>query len=476
MAKLDRKRVADGDESRAAKRVRHTGRSVNSFRNLPKINEIPSAKTTKLDVFVWGTGSMCELGLGPDAKTKEVKRPRLNPFLKEKEIVDFTAGGMHTLALDSKGNVWSWGSNDSFVLGRDTSNAKEVLKDMDAEDSDDEDGDLNELESTPGIVEGLPKGAKIVQLCATDNLSAVLLDNGDVWAWGTFRCNEGILGYKHNILIQKTPAKVEEFKEITQLASGKDHILGLDIRGVVLAWGNGQQFQLGRRIMERSRLRTLEPREFGLAGVKYIASGEFHCFAITTEGKVLTWGLNQFGQCGISSDLEDGSIVTTPTEVEALSDKNIVQIAAGEHHTLALSQDGTVYTFGRYDMFEIGLSKDDLPEETFKDAHGKPRSVPVPTKLTKIPKVRSVAVGSHHSLAISEDGVVYSWGFGETYAVGLGPAGEDVETPTRIKNTATESHNILLASAGGQFSISGGVKLSDEEAEKREDKLEDEED
>lgn len=33
-----------------------------------------------LDVFVWGTGSMCELGLGPLAKNKEVKRPRLNPF------------------------------------------------------------------------------------------------------------------------------------------------------------------------------------------------------------------------------------------------------------------------------------------------------------------------------------------------------------------------------------------------------------
>ncbi|CEP25103.1 unnamed protein product [Cyberlindnera jadinii] len=475
MAKLDRKRGSD-DSERPAKRARHTGRSLNSFKHLPEINKIPSAKSTELDVFVWGTGSMCELGLGPDAKTKEVKRPRLNPFLKDKGIVDFVAGGMHTIALDSKNQVWSWGSNDSFVLGRDTSKAKEVLKDMDAADSDDdEDGDLNEEESTPGLVEGLPEDQKVVQLAATDNLSAVLLDSGDVYAWGTFRCNEGILGFKHDVRIQKTPVKVDEFKDIVQLAPGKDHILGLDKKGVVYAWGNGQQFQLGRRILERNRLRTLEPREFGLADVTYIASGEFHCFAITQDRKVLTWGLNQFGQCGISSDLEDGSIVTVPTEVESLSDKNIVQIAAGEHHTLALSEDGTVYTFGRYDMFEIGIAKDDLPEETFKDVHGKPRSVPVPTRLTKIPKVRSVAVGSHHSLAISEDGVVYSWGFGETYAVGLGPAGEDVETPTRIKNTATQDEDILLISAGGQFSISGGVKLSEEEAEKREDKLEDEE-
>ena len=38
---------------------------------------------------------------------------------------------MHTLALDGKNRIWSWGGNDSGVLGRDTSQAKEVLKDID---------------------------------------------------------------------------------------------------------------------------------------------------------------------------------------------------------------------------------------------------------------------------------------------------------------------------------------------------------
>ncbi|CCH46028.1 Regulator of chromosome condensation [Wickerhamomyces ciferrii] len=474
MARLDRKRSLEPENGRSTKRVKHTGRSFNSFKNLPKINEIPKAKTQQLDIFVFGSGSMCELGLGPAAKNKEVKRPRLNPYLKDKGIVDFAVGGMHTLALDDKNQVWSWGGNDSGVLGRDTSKVKEQLKDMDdAGSDDDEDGDLNEAESTPGLVEGLPKDLKVVQLAATDNLSAVLLENGEVYAWGTFRCNEGILGFKNDITKQSTPVKIDEFKEITQLASGKDHILGLDTKGVVFAWGNGQQLQLGRRISERNKLKTLEPREFGLADVVYISSGEFHCFAITKDGKVLTWGLNQYGQCGVSSELEDGSLISVPTEVEDLADKKIVQIAAGEHHTLALSEDGSVYAFGRIDMFEIGIAKKDLPESTFRDVHGNARSVPVPTKIPNLPKTRNIAVGSHHSLAITEDGVVFAWGFGETYAIGLGPAGEDVETPTRIKNTATQDHDIQLIGAGGQFSVSGGVKLSDEETEKREDKYED---
>ena len=206
MVALERKRKSEANGKNGTKKLKTGSFATSSFilhsySKLPNINESPKTKTTPLDIFVWGTGSMCELGLGPDSKNKEVKRPRLNPFLTEEKlngtkIVDFAVGGMHTLALDGKNRVWSWGGNDSGVLGRDTSQAKEVLKDMDADASDDdEDGDLNEAESTPGLVENLPKDSSIVQLAATDNLSAVLLDNGDVYAWGCFRCNEGLLGF-----------------------------------------------------------------------------------------------------------------------------------------------------------------------------------------------------------------------------------------------------------------------------------------
>ncbi|CDK24573.1 unnamed protein product [Kuraishia capsulata CBS 1993] len=483
MVALNRKRRSSNEPLvrpegavRISKKARHSSTlaSIRASR-LPTINSVPEAKTEKLDVFVWGTGSMCELGLGPAASTKEVKRPRLNPLLKKEDvgIVDFAAGGMHTLALDHNNQVWSWGTNDSGVLGRDTSNAtSEKLKDMDAADSDDEDGDLNELESTPGLVQGLPSDLKIVQLAATDNLSAVLLENGEVYAWGTFRCNEGLLGFQDGILIQRTPKKIEGFENVSQLASGKDHVLGLDTKGIVYAWGNGQQFQLGRKIVERTRMTSLEPRSFGLKNVKFIGSGEFHSFAITTDGKVLAWGLNQYGQCGVAAEIEDEAVLQKPTEIEALTGKDIVYITGGEHHSIALSSSGEVYTFGRYDMKEVGIPKDKLPEYTFKDQHGNPRSIPVPTKLDSLPPVKTVAAGSHHSLAVTTDGIVFAWGFGDTYAVGLGNLDEDVEKPTRINNTATRDHNIVSVGAGGQFSISAGVKLDEDASEDRTEKIE----
>lgn len=440
-----------------------------------------------LDVFCWGTGSMCELGLGPLAKNKEVKRPRLNPFLPRDEvkIVSFAVGGMHTIALDSDNNIWSWGCNDVGALGRDTSGAKEKLKDMDADDSsDDDDGDLNEMESTPHKLDMsvFPKDAKIVQLAALDNLSCVLLDNGDIYAWGTFRCNEGILGfYQDQIKVQNTPWRVPTFSkfDIVQMAGGKDHILFLDEEGVVFAWGNGQQNQLGRKIMDRFRLKTLDPRPFGLKHIKYIASGENHCFALNDKGKLVSWGLNQFGQCGTSTTVEDGALVTKPTKVilpDGVSEgsRKIRSISAGEHHSLILLEDGSLYSCGRLDMCEVGIAHDKLPAETYKDEHGKNRSVPVFTKLEDVPLFKGIAAGSHHSVAISQNGIAYSWGFGETYAVGLGPDDEDIETPTRIKNTATKNHRIVFAGCGGQFSVSGGIPLSSTESEERAKEMGDE--
>ncbi|ODV96805.1 hypothetical protein PACTADRAFT_48616 [Pachysolen tannophilus NRRL Y-2460] len=487
MVALVRKRAAPDSNGSAPKRSTSSrakrSKSRLSFAtqklsHLPDINKIPSEPNSKpLDIFVWGTGSMCELGLGPAANTKEVKRPRLNTLLPKDKvgIVDFAVGGMHTLALDKNNQIWSWGGNDSGVLGRDTNKeGAEKLKDIDASDSDDDDGDLNVLESTPAPVEGLPKDLTIVRVAATDNLSACLMSNGDVYAWGTFRCNEGLLGFMDDILIQKTPMKIPEFENITQLAAGKDHILGLNTKGVVFAWGNGQQYQLGRRILERTRLKSLVPREFGLKNIKAIGSGEFHAFAITTDERVLSWGLNQYGQCGIEIDIEDGAVVSKPMEIKELAGKGIVSITGGEHHSIALSKDGDVYTFGRYDMKEIGISLEELSklDGAYKDAHGKIRSLPVPTKLTTLPKAKAIAAGSHHSLAVTNDGYVFSWGFADTYAVGLGNCEDDIEKPKRIDNTATRDHDILIIGAGGQFSVSGGIPLDSKDVDARTDRIE----
>lgn len=82
--------------------------------------------------------------------------------------------------------------------------------------------------------------------------------------------------------------------------------------------------------------------------------------------------------------------------------------------------------------------------------------------------------GSHHSFTITNDGIVYAWGFADNYAAGLGPLDSGVERPTRIVSTATKFHDIHIIEGGGPFSISVGVKIKDQwKGEKRLEKYND---
>lgn len=472
------------------KRVKNIASPINDDQ-IPYYRQLNLSLENPLKVYTFGTGSMCELGYGPLAKNKEIKRPRLNMYLQDIKVSSIVAGGMHSLALTYDNEIYSWGTNDMAVLGRDTvTNAKVSLKDANApaESDDDDDGDLNDLESTPAKVENLPKdNGNIVQIGATDNLSIVLYQNGDVYAWGTFRNNEGILGfYKKEIKLQNTPFKLptdflkNKKAKIVQIATGKDHILLLDSFGTAYAWGTYQQGQLARKIMDQHALANLFPQPIVFKSrskelVKSIFSGENHSFAITHSGNLYAWGLNQFGQCGTDKDLQDGGLIYTPKKVLLPADvkdaSEIKLIAAGEHHSLILLNNGKILTFGRRDMFEVGLTTEQIPEENaYLDPNSKKiRSVPVPTYIPSEKKFTNLAAGSHHSLATTEDGLLYSWGFGETYALGLGPAGEDVEVPTKVMNTAVKEMRICAVSAGGQFSLAAGFDLTEEEIEKRED-------
>ena len=150
---------------------------------------VTGVETPRLNVYVFGSGSMGELGLGPLETQRNVKRPRLNPYLLPDEvgIVDIAVGGMHCAAIDVQGRVWTWGVNDQGVLGRDTTWTPPENDDMDM-DSDDEDGEqLNPRESVPGLVEGFPEGTVITKIACGDSITVAVTDKGQVYAWGTFR-------------------------------------------------------------------------------------------------------------------------------------------------------------------------------------------------------------------------------------------------------------------------------------------------
>ncbi|CAO1598543.1 hypothetical protein XANCAGTX0491_002305 [Xanthoria calcicola] len=420
------------------------------------INEAPNSP---LHVYVFGEGSSGELGLGAVKNAIDVKRPRLNANLPADKVgvVHIACGGMHVAALTRDGTVLTWGVNDQGALGRDTQ-WEGGLRDMDEDSDDESNAGLNPRESTPGPITTFPEGTVITKLSAGDSHTLALTDDGRVFGWGTFRSNEGILGFSRDTLVQPTPVLLPKLSKIVNIASGNNHALALDNKGVVYTWGSGQQMQLGYRMMERMRHDSLNPALLRSRGknIRYIACGADHSFAIDSKDQVWSWGVNSFGGTGIFDNAgEDNAVIISPTIVQNLKfdDDVVTQIAGGTHHSLCSTENGKCLIWGRFDGSQTGLDVSTVPEDHIvRDARGQARILMRPTQVPGIKDCVTVAAGTDHCIAITEQGKAYSWGFSANYQCGQGTT-NDITIPTLIDNTATRDKKLDWAGAGGQYSI-----------------------
>ncbi|KAJ9273578.1 hypothetical protein DTO212C5_212 [Paecilomyces variotii] len=461
-APATKKRKAEAEEEappREQKKPRVAAPPARKPKPKVVINQPP---TTRLNVYVCGEGSSGELGLGTAKNAVDVKRPRLNANLSAETVgvVQVAVGGMHCVALTHDNKILTWGVNDQGALGRDTTwegGYKDIDDNKSDSDSDDDsDSGLNPHESTPTAIpsEAFPEGTVFAEVAAGDSSSFALTDDGLVYGWGTFRSNDGILGFDPEHRVQTSPILIPSLKKIRHLACGDNHVLALGEKGTVYSWGSGQQNQLGRRIVERNKLNGLQPRQFGLPkNIVQIGCGAFHSFAIHESGKVYAWGLNSFGETGIQEGAgEDEAAILHPEVVESLSGKQITQLVGGAHHSLAVTSNGDCLVWGRVDGYQTGLKIDSLPESAvIKDERGRPRILIEPTAVPGI-KASVVAAGSDHSLAIDTEGRAWSWGFSATYQTGQGTQ-DDIEVATIIDNTAVRGKKLNWAGGGGQFSV-----------------------
>jgi regulator of chromosome condensation len=262
------------------------------------------------------------------------------------------------------------------------------------------------------------------------------------------------------------PVLVPDVKDLVDISCGANHVLARSSKGKLWVWGNGQQNQLGRRVVERSKLEALVPRELGIYRKKItaIGAGAYHSFAIDDKNNVYSWGLNSFGECGIELDPdneESSAIVSIPTKVPSLVEKNVCQISGGSHHSAAVTTDGKMLVWGRMDGGQLGLGPDAikaLPEDhVVKDTRGQPRILAIPQAL---PQLENEAVwaacGSDHTIGITKAGKAYTMGFNANYQCGQG-SDDDIEVATMIDNTATRDKKLVWAGAGGQFTVLAGL-------------------
>ncbi|XP_049882185.1 regulator of chromosome condensation-like isoform X2 [Pectinophora gossypiella] len=412
--------------SKSSASVASTGPKNKKKRNVTQL-EVPTLPKRRGRVLTCGQGDVGQLGLGEDVI--ETTRFKHVTGLGEK-IVDTCAGGMHTVALDSDGKVWTFGCNDEGALGRPTSG-----------DSD---------EGRPGAV-ALPRAC--VAISAGDSHSAALLDNGDVYAWGAFRDSHGSMG----LVVRgregkpcREPVAVPLPDPAAGIASGGDHLVILTTSGSVYTMGCGEQGQLGR-LSQRSASRDtrqgfsalLVPSKVTLkAGASRVWAGYHATFVLdASQEKMFAWGLNNYGQLGITGEKRKTALYA-PTACDAFpAGGGWRRVAAGQHHSLALDGAGLVHAIGRVEYGRLGLGDRSGDAEVLE---------PIPKLQNK--KCVSIAAGTSNSFAVTDTGEIYAWGMGSEGQLGTGGSADATE-PTLAVSSAMQGHTPIHVAAGGQHTV-----------------------
>lgn len=361
-------------------------------------------------VVAWGFNTHGELGINTQTSSPSPVNVPMTGLIGV--VAGVSAGYYHSVALISNGTVMTWGSNTHGELGNGLSTYSLIPTQVLT-------GVTNNVTGADGKVTAVAEvfsGADAVIAGAGHTLAHKA--DGTVWAWGLN--DTGQLG-NNTLTDSVTPVLVQGLTDVTAVTAGNSHNMALKADGTVWAWGSDY---LGNGTTNKSLIPVLVP---GLTNVKTISTGYLHTVALKYDGAVVTWGDNSAGKLG------DGSTTNRlrPVSVSGLSGVKVKAVAAGYNHTVALAEDGKVWTWGDNSYGQLG------------DGSTTNRSLPV--QVPGLDSVVSVAAGFGDTLAVKADGSVVSWGYNAKGELG------DGTTVTRLRPVAVSGGLNLNVSTPSAF-------------------------
>jgi len=183
--------------------------------------------------------------------------------------------------------------------------------------------------------------------------------------------------------------------------------------GDLFSWGYNGYGQLGDGTDDKRNLPVSVTPDFP-DEVVAVAGGNRHSLALLADGTVWAWGGDNYGQLG-NGDAADDSLV--PTQVSGLPP--ITAISAGGFHSVALAEDGKVWTWGSNDLGQLG--------------NGIVGDAQLPVEVPSLSGVVDIAAGYFHTLALTGDGTVYAWGHNLNGQLGIG-SNENQSTPVEVES------------------------------------------
>lgn len=306
------------------------------------------------------------------------------------------------------------------------------------------------INSAPVKKEGLED---IVSVAIGNNFNLALKNDGTVWAWG--QNNHGQLGIGATGTFTSEPVQVKSsngegyLTDAKQVAAGNGYGMVLKNDGTVWEWGfNGSNIR-GTDIDSDNILVPAKVKN--LSQVVSIAAGVNHSLALKSDGTVWGWGINNYGQTGTGYSTTTG-VIKFPVRVNI---DNVISVSAGNMHSLVAKNDGTVWGWGRLDAGQLGSY---LPPDGWQS------HVWTPIQVPEISGVKKVWARDYSSMALTENEGVFGWGGGRALPYDVNP--RQIEGLRDIKTISVGLSNSLSAVVGEAIDKNGDVWIWDAENSK----------
>ncbi|KAG8223094.1 hypothetical protein J437_LFUL002042, partial [Ladona fulva] len=261
----------------------------------------------------------------------------------------------------------------------------------------------------------------------------------DVYVWGSNSSQQLAEGSQEKIMI---PKLAKAFTDVYQVEAGQYCTFIIHTNGSVSGCGKGSYGRLGLGDSNNQPLPKKLNVDWHVKKLSSSKGSDGHSLALTEDGQVYSWGDGDYGKLGHGNL----SIQKLPKPITgSLSGKVVKTIHAGYRHSAAVTEDGELYTWGEGDYGRLG--------------HGDSNAKYSPTLVRDICGVGSVACGSSHTIALSVDGkTVWSFGSSENGKLGHGdtsrvykPKVIDALQGVYVRKVAAGSHFSLALSSNGQL-------------------------
>lgn len=275
----------------------------------------------------------------------------------------------------------------------------------------------------PRLVEGL-RAVPVKQVVCGANFSGAVTESGEVYMWGYGK--DGQLGHGETKDVHMPRAlRSLQSKVIRSVSCGEHHVGAVSEGGALFTWGRGQNGRLGHGSIDNELLPKAVELLSGHA-VASVACGEFHTACVLQSAPhVYTWGLGLSGRLGHGDEADRHS----PTFVEAFTGMQIFSLACGGHHTAAVGEQCQVMTWGGGAFGKLG--------------HGNRLAQTTPKVVIALQgkRVVQVALGPHHSAALTQRGEVFTWG----QAGRLGHASQGAEVDEMLPRPVAALSHVAVA-------------------------------